>query len=142
MELGRRGRLPFSFEGHDIPCPSRVDLSPIQRYRASANATRIQAWQTALREWEERFDNDAEFLPLIECTAEGRFGEVWEGTFRQFNQWLSCCALKIAAEVQREYRRFRVEHGVVTFDDQISLTRELIQDSRAISRIRAKDRSS
>ena len=36
--------------------------------------------------------------------AEGRFREQWQETFTEFNQWLSCCALKIAAAVQQKYR--------------------------------------
>lgn len=138
MELGRRG-LPLRFERPDLPCPKTIDFSRLRNHQAPSNATRVQAMQKAVLDWEERYQNDAEFLPLIECTAEGRFGEKWQETFREFNDWLSCCALAVAAEVQAAYRQFRAERGVVTFDDQIALALKLTQNQAAISRIRGKD---
>ena len=139
MELGRRGRLPLWLEQREVDCPQKINLSPLFNHPARMNATRIQAAQTALREWERKFKDDADFLPLIECTTEGRFAEKWEEAFREFNEWVSCCALTVAAEVQASYRQFRADRGVVTFDDQIALALELTRNPDAISRIRAKD---
>ncbi|HEV2045370.1 MAG TPA: UvrD-helicase domain-containing protein [Chthoniobacterales bacterium] len=139
MELGRRGRLPLSLEQREIDCPRAIDLSRVFAHPAAANATRIQAAQTALRDWEAKFKDGADFLPLIECNTGGAFEEKWEAVFREFNEWLSCCALTVAAEVQASYRRFRADRGGVTFDDQIALALELTRNPQAISRIRAKD---
>ncbi len=138
MELGRRGRLPLSLERREIECPI-VDLAALRNYPARAGSTRIDALKTALRDWEEQYKSDADFLPLIECTTNGRFGELWEQTFHDFNNWLSCCALTVAADVQGSYRQFRADRGVVTFDDQIALALELTRNAHAIARIRAKD---
>ncbi len=139
MELGRHGRLPLTLEQRDVPCPKIVDLASLRNYPARANATRIIALQELARDWEEKFHSGADFLPLIECAAEGRFREQWEEGFREFNDWLSCCALKVAAEVQTKYRQFRAERGAVTFDDQIALALQLTENREAISRIRAND---
>jgi ATP-dependent helicase/nuclease subunit A len=139
MELGRRGRLPLSLEQHEVDCPQAINLSPLFNHPARMNATRIQAAQTALREWERKFKDGDDFLPLIECDTGGAFEEKWEDAFREFNEWVSCCALTVAAEVQASYRQFRADRGVVTFDDQIALALELTRNPDAISRIRAKD---
>jgi ATP-dependent helicase/nuclease subunit A len=139
LELGRRGKLPLALERRDLECPKTVDLAPLYNFPAQANWTRIIALKEVVRDWEEQFDTGTGFLPLIECTPEGRFREQWEETFREFNEWLSCCALKVAAEVQANYRHFRAERGAVTFDDQIALALELTNNREAISRIRAKD---
>ena len=139
MELGRRGRLPLWLEQREVDCPQAINLSPLLNHPARMNATRIQSAQTALREWERKFKDGADFLPLIECTTEGRFAEKWEEAFREFNEWVSCCALSVAAEVQTSYRQFRTDRGVVTFDDQIALALELTRNPDAVSRIRAKD---
>jgi ATP-dependent exoDNAse (exonuclease V) beta subunit len=139
MELGRRGRLPLCLEQREVDCPKKIDLSPLLNHPTRMNATRIQAAQTALREWERKFKDGADFLPLIECMTEGRFAEKWEEAFREFNEWVSCCALTVAADVQATYRQFRADRGVVTFDDQIALALELTRNPAAISRIRAKD---
>src|SRR5207253_5891857 len=63
----------------------------------------------------------------------------WEETFHEFNDWLSCCALKVAAGVQAKYRQFRAERGAVTFDDQIAFALALTSVPEVIARIRAKD---
>ncbi len=139
MELGRRGKLPLSLERHEIDYPKNIDLSLLHDHVAPKNATRVQALQDALLAWEKRLNRGADFLPLMECTVEGKFAEKWEETFREFNEWLSCCAMTVAAEIQAGYRQFRAERGVVTFDDQIVLALELTRSRAAASRIRAKD---
>jgi ATP-dependent exoDNAse (exonuclease V) beta subunit len=139
MELGRLGKLPLTLEPRELECPQTVDLSALYNFAAQANWTRIIALKERARDWEEQFDDGVDFLPLIECTAEGQFRERWENTFREFNEWLSCCALKVAAEVQAKYRRFRAECGAVTFDDQIALALTLTRNAGAISEIRAND---
>jgi ATP-dependent helicase/nuclease subunit A len=139
MELGRRARLPLWLEQREVDCPQAIDFSRVLGHRAPANATRIQAAQTALREWEGKFKDGADFLPLIECNTGGAFEEKWGLAFREFNEWVSCCALTVAAEVQASYRQFRADRGGVTFDDQIALALELTRNPDAISRMRAKD---
>jgi ATP-dependent helicase/nuclease subunit A len=139
MELGRRGRLPLSPERREIDYPKNINLSLLHDHHAPKNATRVRALQKALRTWEERLKQGTDFLPLIECTAEGKFAEKWEKAFGGFNKWLSCCAMAVAAEVQAGYRQFRAERGVVTFDDQIALALELTRSRAAVSRIRGKD---
>jgi ATP-dependent helicase/nuclease subunit A len=139
MELGRRGRLPLSLEQREIDCPKAIDFSRVFTHPAPSNATRIQAAQTVLLDWERKFKDDTDFLPLIECNTGGAFEEKWQTAFQEFNEWLSCCSLTVAAEVQASYRQFRAARGVVTFDDQIALALELTRSANAISRIRAKD---
>jgi ATP-dependent exoDNAse (exonuclease V) beta subunit len=139
MELGRRGRLPLSLQRRETRYPGKLDLSLLHNHSAPKNATRVQALQKALHAWEQRINRDTDFLPLIECTVEGKFAEKWENTFREFNEWLSCCAMIVAAEIQASYRQFRAERGVVTFDDQIALALALTRNHAAVSRIRAKD---
>ncbi len=45
----------------------------------------------------------------------------------------------MAAEVQRDYRNFRLERGVVTYADQIALADELLQHPEAARRLRELD---
>ncbi len=138
MELGRRGRLPLAIEQGDLDCPAAINIDRVISYPGSG--VRIEADKEALRKWKEQFDTGSDFLPIIQriSGSEG-FGERWENAFRDFNEWLSCCALKVAAEVQAKYRRFRAECGAVTFDDQIALALQLTRNLEAISHIRGKD---
>jgi ATP-dependent exoDNAse (exonuclease V) beta subunit len=138
MELGRSGKLPLAIEQRDFDCPSVINIDHVINYHGAG--VRIEADQEALRKWKKEFDSDSDFLPIIRRTSgSATFGERWEKTFRGFNDWLSCCALNVAAEVQANYRRYRAEHGVVTFDDQIALALELTRNPAVISLIRSKD---
>jgi ATP-dependent helicase/nuclease subunit A len=139
MELGRRGGPPFVLRQRELAYPERLDLAALHHFPAQATWARIIALKELVGKWEKQFNSGADFLPLIECTAEGRFLEQWEESLREFNKWLSCDALKVAAEVQAKYRQFRAEHGVVTFDDQVTLALRLMENAEVISRIRAQD---
>jgi ATP-dependent exoDNAse (exonuclease V) beta subunit len=139
MELGRRGKLPLSLEQSE-PSPKPVDLRPLYNFRAERGSKQFSELQERLREWQERYDDGTDFLPLPEMDSGVRgFSDSRHASLREFYEWLSCCALKVAAEVQANYRHFRAERGVVTFDDQIALALELTDNREAISRIRAKD---
>jgi ATP-dependent exoDNAse (exonuclease V) beta subunit len=138
MELGRRGKLPLTLEQREPNCPDAINIEAVINYRGSG--VRIDADKEALRHWKERFESGSDFVPLIEwATNSQNFVERRQSALRDFNDWLSCCALKVAAEVQAKYRQFRAAHGVVTFDDQVALALELTQNAEAISQIRAKD---
>ena len=59
--------------------------------------------------------------------------------FIPLRRWVNQTAICVAAEVQRDYRNFRLERGVVTYDDQIALADELLQHPEAARRIRQLD---
>jgi ATP-dependent exoDNAse (exonuclease V) beta subunit len=139
MELGRRDPLPAQIQEREFACPRTVDLRRLHNYQARAGATRIEAMKIALRDWEQKYHSEADFVPLIECTATGKFEEMFQEAFSELHEWLSCCALKVATEVQANYRHFRAERGAVTFDDQIALALELTNQRDVVARIRAKD---
>ena len=53
--------------------------------------------------------------------------------------WVNACALCVAAEVQRAYRDFRFERGVVRYADQVALAVELMRRPDIARRIREKN---
>ena len=59
--------------------------------------------------------------------------------FRPLRDWVNACALCVAAEVQRAYRDFRLERGVVTYADQVALAAELMRQPDVARRIREKN---
>ncbi|HEX4708005.1 MAG TPA: 3'-5' exonuclease, partial [Candidatus Udaeobacter sp.] len=56
--------------------------------------------------------------------------------FAPLRQWICAAATCVAAEVQRDYLNFRLDHGLVTYGDQIALAKELLQHPIAAPRIR------
>src|SRR5260370_10773496 len=137
MEVGRGGKLQLSLEQSE-PSPKPVDLRPLYNFTAERGSKQFSELQERLREWQERYDDGTDFLLLPEMDSGVRgFSDSRHASLREFYEWLSCCALKVAAVVQANYRKFRAERGVVTFDDQIALALELTNNREAISRIRA-----
>ena len=140
MELGRSGSIPLIGCDDPGPCPL-IDLEAILAFSPpSRSAEKIERVQAEIREWEKHYLADVDFLPLLDCspTAE-KFVAIWNQTFGPFRKWLNCCVLSVAAEVQAAYREFRLDHGVLTYDDQIRLADALVQQPAAATRIRQRN---
>src|SRR5207237_9322837 len=63
----------------------------------------------------------------------------WREAFRPLRDWVNACALCVAAEVQRDYREFRLERGLVRYADQVALAGELMRLPDVARRIREKN---
>jgi ATP-dependent exoDNAse (exonuclease V) beta subunit len=61
---------------------------------------------------------------------------LWEEAFGPFREWLSRAALCVAAEVERDYRAYRLTAGVLTYTDQVELALQLFANPEAARRIR------
>ena len=104
-------------------------------------ATRSAKSQAELREWEKRYAGDWEFLrwPVCFSSGDGNFSSFGAQKFSPLRKWVSDRAICVAAEVQRDYRDFRLERGLVTYADQIALAKELLQHPIAAPRIREEN---
>ena len=140
MELGRAGSIPLPEGGEMGPCPE-LDFESILAFSPSAqSANNIRRGQANLLEWERQYRAGADYLPLIESPSTAKdFVTVWDRTFGPFRKWLNCCALTVAAEVQSAYREFRLDHGVLTYDDQVRLADALLQEPTAATRVRERN---
>ena len=123
------------------PCPP-LDFaevySQLDKGKGYDNIARSQA---ELREWEKRFAGDWEYLrwPVCFTAANAKFTQLWQEKFAPLRQWICNAATCVAAEVQRDYRNFRLDHGLVTYGDQIALAEELLQHPVAGQRIREEN---
>ncbi|MGZ5020098.1 MAG: UvrD-helicase domain-containing protein, partial [Chthoniobacterales bacterium] len=138
MELARRARAAVLQVPGLSPCPS-LDFSEVysQLDKGKGNDN-ISKSQAELREWERRFADDWEYLRWPACftAANAKFTQLWQEKFAPLRQWICNAATCVAAEVQRDYLNFRLDHGLVTYDDQIALAKELLQHPVAAQRIR------
>jgi len=93
-----------------------------------------------LKAWEEGYREGTGFLrwPICSTKAQG-IDQIWEQAFIPLRRWVNQTAICVAAEVQRDYRNFRLERSVVTYADQIALADELLQHPEAARRIRELD---
>src|SRR6266581_3819689 len=137
MELARRARSAVLQVPGLSPCPP-LDFAEIYQQIDQAGRDNIAQSQAELREWERRFAGDWEYLrwPVCFTAANARFTQLWQEKFAPLRQWICEAATCVAAEVQRDYLDFRLDHGLVTYGDQIALAEELLQHSVAAQRIR------
>ena len=140
MELGRQAGSALLRPGEQCPCPE-IDLREVYRTALAAKKSETIGNSIAqLQTWEEGYRNGTGFLrwPICSTKAQG-IDEIWERAFIPLRRWVNQTAICVAAEVQRDYRNFRLERGVVTYDDQIALADELLQHPEAARRIRQLD---
>jgi ATP-dependent exoDNAse (exonuclease V) beta subunit len=140
MELGRQAGSALLRPGEPCPCPE-IELEEVYRAaRAARKSDTIGNSIAQLQAWDEGYREGTGFLrwPICSTTAQG-IDKIWEQAFIPLRRWVNQTAICVAAEVQRDYRNFRLERGVVTYADQIALADELLQHPEAARRIRQLD---
>src|SRR5258705_4555002 len=137
MELARRAASAVLRVPGLSPCPP-LDFTEVHQQVDQAGRDNISKSQAELREWEARHAGDWEYLrwPVCFTAANARFTQLWQEKFAPLRKWICDAATWVAAEVQRDYLDFRLDHGLVTYGDQIALAEELLQHPVAAQRIR------
>ena len=122
------------------PCPE-VDLTEVHASIPPPRSEETIAKSKAeLVDWEKRYHADWEFVRWpVRSSSAGKFLECWNGAFTPLRTWVAEAALGVAAEVQRDFRDFRVERGLVTYPDQVALADELLQHPSAARRLREEN---
>jgi ATP-dependent exoDNAse (exonuclease V) beta subunit len=118
------------------PCPT-LDFTDLYAQPDKGNDN-ISKSQAELREWEKRYIEGWEYLrwPVCFTSDNSNFTHLWRQKFLPLRRWINDAATCVAAEVQRDYRDFRLERGLVTYGDQIALAKELLRHPVAARRIR------
>jgi ATP-dependent helicase/nuclease subunit A len=140
MELGRQAGSALLNPGEECPCPDPNVDDVLRVLRAAKKTDTISNSQAQLETWKEGYKGGTGFLrwPICSTSAQG-IDKLWEQAFIPLRRWVNQTAICVAAEVQRDYRNFRLERGVVTYADQIALADELLQHPEAARRIRQLD---
>jgi ATP-dependent exoDNAse (exonuclease V) beta subunit len=141
MELGRCPGLA----DHEATAPGQcgsVQLDELlalvpQRSNAREN---VQRSQRAAREWQRVFNETTEFAPLPEMFGNAAdLREVWARTFGSLRHWIQRAARCVGCDVARAFREFRLQRGVLTYDDQVTLACRLFDDPEIARRIQEKN---
>src|SRR5438552_9556503 len=139
MELGRHSELSIV----DPPagrCPD-ADFSEIYRYVAKGQTVQtVPPFQKELRRAEQIWRQTDDFVRWPTCNSKARdFVPLKREAFAPLRRWLDQASLCVAAEVQRDYQQFRLDRGVLTYDDQVALALELVRHPDIAREIRAKN---
>jgi ATP-dependent exoDNAse (exonuclease V) beta subunit len=121
------------------PCPT-LDFAEVYSQSDKGNDN-ISKSQAELREWETRHAGDWEYLrwPVCFTATNALFTQLCQEKFAPLRKWVCDAATCVAAEVQRDYLDFRLDHGLVTYGDQIALAEELLRHPVAAQRIREEN---
>ena len=138
MELGRRADL----DPGNPPagkCPD-TDFNAVHRYSAKgATLQTVPPYQKELKRAEQRWRDSEDFVRWPICFSKAKdFVRIKREAFAPVRRWIDQAALCVAAEVQRDYREFRIERGLLTYDDQIALALELTKHPKIGREIREK----
>jgi ATP-dependent exoDNAse (exonuclease V) beta subunit len=139
MELGRHATSALmAEEAGEFPV---FDFSAVYDLTAKGNGkANIEISQERLRAWEEAWTGGDGFLPLPERMGTAReLLAAWNFALGPIRHWLRVASLHVAAEVAHAYRAFRLDRGLLTYGDQISLATELMRNPDSARRIREKD---
>ena len=139
MDLARRQDHDFTAPASLGPCP-KCDFSKVEAALESAQAKNIPKAKAQLRDWLRRWRETDDFAPWPPCATTAReFTARWREAFRPLREWASACASSVAADVQRDYRQFRLARGAITYPDQVALAMELLRLPNLAQRIRGKN---
>ncbi len=140
MELGRNARTVLAPGGEIGKCPT-ADFSKVLAVvpRGSSVKT-IADSQAELAEFEQRYRDGWTFVrwPARSSSAKD-FLSAWTDALTPLRKWVTDSAMCVAAEVQRDYRDFRLMRGVLTYADQVALADELMQHPIAGRRVREEN---
>ena len=95
----------------------------------------VSRFQEELERAEQIWHNSEDFVRWPVCESRP-LQPIWKDVFAKTRAWIDQCALCVAAEVQRDYREFRLERGMLTYDDQVELALELMRHPEAARQIR------
>ena len=135
MELAHNTEIDLTAVELQMPYPD-ADFTKVYtaNEKPSSNIAKAKA---ELERWEKRWRDTDEFVPWSPCaTTSKEFVRVWRDAFRPLRDWVNAYALCVAAEVQRDYRQYRLERGLVKYADQVSLAGELMRVPDVVRRIR------
>ena len=123
-----------------MPQYPELDFTNVYAFADKGNDN-ISRSQNELRDWEQRYAGDWEYLrwPVCFTSDNAKFTQAWRRSCVPLRRWIAVAANCVAAEVQQRYLEFRLERGVVTYADQIALAKKLLQHPVAARRIREEN---
>lgn len=118
----------------DLDLTSLIQFPPNKRSKG-----KIEMVQKQLQRWLKAMRDDEGFIPPPICEIGGKeFQNLCKASFQPLRDWLSEVGSFLIAHVSNSYRNFRVSQGVLTYDDLIDLTADILKDKTVGAEIRAE----
>src|SRR5207237_2415121 len=99
----------------------------------------VPPYQKELRRAEKRWRETDDYVRWPVCWSKAKdFVRIKREAFAPLRRWIDQASLCVAAEVQRNYRAFRIERGLLTYHDQVTLALELMKHPKVGREMREK----
>lgn len=99
-----------------------------------------RANQEHLRRWQEEFANGGTFLQMPEYSrGSSSFLTAVEEALKPHAAWLDAAAGHLAVQIARAFTRYRLEKGLMTFQDQVYWCGRLVADPMVLNRLRLRE---
>jgi len=139
--LARRSRIKSGNTQLNAISPyPDLNLIPLLQFQPNNRAKgKVEMGQKKLQRWLKAVEEDEGFIPPpIYEMGGSEFQVLWRASFQPLRDWLSEVACVLIAHVSNSYRNFRVSQGVLTYDDLVDLTAEILKDKHVGAEIRAE----
>lgn len=139
IELARewRGSGPTNKTLEPLPKP---DLAPLLNFVPNGRTKKgVEEGKAILHRWEKLFEENQSYLPLPHFNKGGReFQALWNRAFLPLRTWLESFGMEAVKQVARDYRDYRVNRGLLTYDDLVYLATTLLAHPVAGPRLRSR----
>ena len=122
----------------DLPLDSAEQIQAFEPNKR--NAENVQLRQKWVSDWLKAARSEQEFHPIPELEKGGKdFVERGKQALGPIRDWIGHAAHAVASCIASKFQRFRIERGVVSFDDHISLAAQLVAHPAAGAAIRSEE---
>lgn len=132
---------PVSDESPPMPTGPMppVSIEAIEQVPPKGSAKRNTLLnQEAARDWVHRFERGDTFIPLPVMKGSAKaLAAAWEAAFDPVRAWQQRATQHFVGRLAIGFAAFRAAEAVLTFDDQIRLARQLVEDPEAGADLRA-----
>jgi ATP-dependent exoDNAse (exonuclease V) beta subunit len=120
------------------PFPA-LDLSGVHAFSMKGSGAENAARsKERLCAWVEQWEAGAGFAPFPAMAGNSeKLKAIWNAAKEPLDRWVRAACLRCGTALAREFRAHRVSRGLATFDDQVSLARELCRHPDAGPVLRA-----
>lgn len=99
------------------------------------NAEKVEEGKMVLEDWLDITKKLPDVIPQYELGGKD-FKAVWKATFQPLRDWLEKVTVHYVVALSKEYLKFRLEEGKISYNDMISLTCRLLEDPEIRKEIR------
>lgn len=124
----------------DLPPYPKTDLTAVLNYTSTRSAQKVSEIQKELEAWLRELEENPVALGIPEVTqGDSGFKELCCEAFSPLWKWAGEAGHLFAWNIAKEYQKYRLSKGFITYEDMIDLAKKLVEDPSTMEAIRLHD---